>query len=233
MILVQSVLAQTFSNQVHGFHKKYEFRFNELKVNNFSNIPETFSLENKIRSEMEKTEINKTVKRKPHKPLLDFSSVLRVLIDESEVYLKNEGFKNESLFATNLVYFGDCRRVFTWRPEGVPSNSKWKFTTINGGRTFYIRNVAYDECLTESDWDYDENRRFVYTSKCNEAMINFEWLIESINDYTLRLMNLRSRDYLSAAIDKYAYNDELRSVFTWMGLTDFADRPYVWKLEKV
>lgn len=255
MILIQSALAQnqtksetvsshhsnkstvhitsTFSPKIDEFYLKFKTRLDELKANNFSDIPQAFLLSNQIQSEIEKNEINHAAKMEFQKILLDFPRTSRALINGSEVYIRSSAYKYEYLYASDFEYDNVHRRVFTWRPGSVTSKSMWKFSTKDGGRTFQIKNLEYDAFLMSSDVQHDENRRFVFTRKIDEATDNFGWYIESLKDEKIRLMNKKTKEYFYTAIDKYAYDDERRNVFTWIPKNDKSDESFFWKLEEV
>lgn len=126
------------------------------------------------------------------------------------MYAEDEEFKYDKL----------RRSVLTWRHKNE-SDTKgiWEFTPAQKDSVFKIKNTHFNEYLYASKnyFKYDSERRRVFTWKRLgvKAYPKSSWFVrhESGNHFSLR--NQAFKDYLYAAGDDYALDNDRRRVFNW------------------
>ncbi|MBB6401597.1 hypothetical protein HNP92_000902 [Methanococcus maripaludis] len=88
--------------------------------------------------------------------------------------------QSEYLYAADYKPFDkDRRRVFTWRPGGIPTAGKWEIQFLDDTKTrCYIRNVYQNEYLYAADYKpFDKDRRRVFTWRPGTKVTQGVWKI--------------------------------------------------------
>ena len=138
----------------------------------------------------------------------------------------------------------DRRNIFIWKNPKVDSYQPqdWIFEKLAGtSNTDRIKNKDTDEFLYAGvdDLKRDPERRRVFSwMGINSTPLNdpgnwgkqAEWeVIKAENGFLIK--NLEFSDYLYAAGDPHAYDENRRSVFAWKNL-DTLGREGVWNFDK-
>jgi hypothetical protein len=146
----------------------------------------------------------------------------------------NENLKTgeEAEEASKVSFYNDgFRNVFTDRSSG--GGQFWILQDTGTKSRYRIRNKVTGEYLVASQDMKDPSRRRVYTWTGNtpvaHALIEQEWdLIEEEDGFVIK--NVKFGEYLYAAADEFAFDENNRSVFTWKNHDDLGREGY-WKFE--
>ncbi|WP_264735341.1 ankyrin repeat domain-containing protein [Wolbachia endosymbiont (group A) of Rhinocyllus conicus] len=136
----------------------------------------------------------------------------KVELNGDNVYLKNVEY-GRYLYSPNndcMYHLNNCDRdrryVFTWPSNGNSDQFKWK-VELNGDNV-YLKNVEYGRYLYSPNNDCmyhlnncDKDRRYVFTWKSGESVINGVWKIEDCGSTRKRRSIQGSNGYNQSVVD--------------------------------
>lgn len=132
-------------------------------------------------------------------------------------------------------YNEDSRNVFTWRRKNVQlTQGLWEFWPTDDDNIFKIKNTFYKEYLYASVREYFSHnskldRRHVFTWRYNFSDSDpYSWFIRHECGNLFSIKNVRSQDYLYAAADFFALDNDRRRVFSWVPGT--REKDAVWEI---
>lgn len=130
----------------------------------------------------------------------------------NQVCIKNM-YYNENLYAAGFPFNENRRYVFT--PRLTNEVAKVWVLEPQQGNFFYIKNTKYNEYLyaVMNNYNYDSERRRVFTWMPGNAFSQSEWYLEPENDYYY-IRNRLFNEYLFADSTRN-YDKYNRYVFTW------------------
>lgn len=199
-----------------------EYRLQFLVENGVLNSNKTFSLAIQIKETME--QLKEFDGSENHSKIFEGFSRLTdllplsvlTLIWNSEIHLLNKYHMNEYLYPVyDNEADSDRRKVFTWLPGGRDVVGNWRFTTENDGKSFFIKNVEFDEYLYAGDDTLaeDASRRNVFTWR-NETSDEHEWIVEIVGDDEIMLKSKDRNEYFYGAYGSFV-EGQRRKVFNW------------------
>jgi chaperonin cofactor prefoldin len=136
------------------------------------------------------------------------------------VCLFNTGW-SEYLYADGFYkHDRDRRSVFTWTLRNTNSiEAKWKFETNDNGKTFFIKNVDWNEYLYSSIQKYNNDRRYIFTwvpGLFDLTDSERAWDVNPTSAKDVEIRSVRYNEMVYAAFDSFNYNSVRRRVFSWV-----------------
>ncbi|WP_353277794.1 ankyrin repeat domain-containing protein [Wolbachia endosymbiont (group A) of Agelastica alni] len=212
--------------------------FDKMKRENNLNNNAVFNLAFYVKEVMEAGDYNSvnSEKRSELKEIKkELPGSLRNLVFSSKVCIKNVEY-GRYLYSPNdykdFQFDSDRRRVFTWSSNLGGDQFKWK-VELNGDNV-YLKNVEYGRYLYSpndyKDFQFDSDRRRVFTWSSNLGGDQFKWKVE-LNGDNVYLKNVEYGRYLYSPNDykDFQFDSDRRRVFTWS--SNLGGDQFKWKVE--
>ncbi|KAG5668453.1 hypothetical protein PVAND_016393 [Polypedilum vanderplanki] len=115
--------------------------------------------------------------------------------------------------------------------EDIKSNFDPNIRALTWGGTCALRNFNFNEYLYPegNQFNYDNERRSVFTRKQGDVQNDKKWEIIPTSDGYVYIRHLNKQEYLYADDDTKAYDSDRRNVFTWIP-KNILDPKFKWKI---